>query len=276
MADGQFDRRGAGGGPARGRHVVTALSGLRLRAGPGTDFATLKAFPAGSRVDVLSRAHGWARVDTDGDGRADGHMLALHLRAETAHGAFADGVTPERIAAMFPATPTANIKEHWPHVRAGLRAMGIDDRQMVLAALATIRAETESFRPIDEGRSRFNTLAAPFDRYDKGTSIGARLGNVQAGDGPRFKGRGYVQLTGRYNYTRIGREIGVDLAAMPEQANDPAVAGLILARFLKNHETALRRALTKGDLAEARKLVNGGSHGLERFADAYRRGEAVL
>ncbi len=269
-------------------HVVIARSGLRLRAGPGTAFDTRQSLPAGTRVGVLAREGEWAQVDLEGDGLADGYMFHSLLRREeggvvlsATAGTMAPSpslaeVTPEAVKKMFPATPIANIRANLPHVLAGLEAMGLADRAMLLMALATIRAETESFRPIDEGRSRYNTLVTPFDRYDKGTAAGARLGNTQSGDGPRFKGRGYVQLTGRYNYTRIGREIGADLVAAPEKANDPVVAGLILGRFLKNHETALRRALAEGNLAGARKLVNGGTHGLVRFIDAYHRGEAAL
>jgi predicted chitinase len=39
-----------------------------------------------------------------------------------------------------------------------------------------------------------------FNKYDAGTPIGRRLGNMQPGDGFRFRGRGYVQITGRANY----------------------------------------------------------------------------
>jgi predicted chitinase len=41
-----------------------------------------------------------------------------------------------------------------------------------------------------------------------GTQVATKLGNTQPGDGVRFKGRGYIQLTGRDNYQRIGRQDG--------------------------------------------------------------------
>jgi hypothetical protein len=140
---------------------------------------------------------------------------------------------------------------------------------MALQASGTIRAETEGFVPISEGRSHFNTRNTPFDLYEGR----ADLGNNQPGDGPRFKGRGYVQLTGRSNYTRIGPQVGANLVGNPDLANDPTVAGLILAQFLKNKERQIRSALASRNLRLARKLMNGGSHGAVQFIDAFERGE---
>ena len=132
--------------------------------------------------------------------------------------------------------------------------------------------------PSTKEGAEFNTSpgGSPFDLYDAGTSKGRILGNTEHGDGPRFKGRGYIQLTGRDNYRRVGNQISVDLIAQPSSANDPATAGLILAQFLKNAEAATRRALANNDLLKARKLVNGGSHGFDRFKDTFDRGMAVL
>jgi predicted chitinase len=226
-------------------------------------------------------------VDLEGDGQADGFMSAEFLSPDAAQPAsdsgpiaddsgFLDRVTADKVAKMFPLTNRANIVANLPFVLAGLRGCGLTDRFMVLMALATIRAETEGFLPISEGRSKFNTRITPFDKYDAGTSIGKALGNTQAGDGPRFKGRGYVQLTGRDNYNKIGAQIGVNLIADPDRANDPEIAGKILARFLKNKESRIRKALVNRDLQDARKAVNGGSHGFNRFKDAYDRGVITL
>src|SRR5215216_318936 len=55
------------------------------------------------------------------------------------------------------------------------------------------------------------------------------LGNTQPGDGWKFRGRGYVQITGRNNYTRFARLLGVDLAGDPDLALQPAVAWSILS-----------------------------------------------
>ena len=274
------------------KFVVIARDGLRLRTGPSQDSPPIRTIPEGTVVNVLSRHDIWGLVDLEGDGKADGFMSLPFLRPveDPAAAAAAPGaavgpgditglVTPQMVKQMFePATPLAKITANLPFVMAGLRARQLGDRPMVLMALSTIRAETAGFVPIDEGRSKFNTSpgGSPFNLYDAGTPIGARLGNTTPGDGPRFKGRGYVQLTGRSNYTRIGPQVGVDLAGNPALANDPSIAGLILAQFLKNAETRVRNALRSNDLPLARKLVNGGSHGLAQFTDAFNKGLSVL
>ncbi len=150
------------------------------------------------------------------------------------------------------------------------------DKSMVVMALGAIRAETGSFQPIDEFQSRFNTPPGgpPFALYDNR----ADLGNQGPPDGENFKGRGFVQLTGRANYLQIGNAIGLcdQLIQNPDLANDPDIAAKILAAFLGSKEDQIRQALEAGDLREARKLVNGGTHGLADFEDAFQRGQALL
>ena len=185
-------------------------------------------------------------------------------------------VTPEAVKKMFPDTPLAPIKKNLPFVLSALSDADLGDKPMVLMALSTIRSETEGFVPISEFKSKFNTKTKPFDLYDAGTKKGKGLGNTQPGDGPRFKGRGFVQLTGRSNYTVVGKQLKIDLTGSPDDANDPTIAGRILAQFLKNKESAIRSAVKKGDLKTARKLVNGGSHGLKQFKSAFKLGESAI
>jgi len=183
-------------------------------------------------------------------------------------------ITPAVVSRMFPHTPLANIKRNLPFVASALEEAQLHDRLMVLAALATIRAETESFEPVAEGPSRYNTSpdlkGHPFDLYDNRKD----LGNTGAPDGERFRGRGYVQLTGRANYLKYGKAIGLkdSLVKNPELASDARIAGRLLAAFLKDKERRIKEALLDWDFAGARRQVNGGTHGLERFVDAYTIG----
>jgi peptidoglycan L-alanyl-D-glutamate endopeptidase CwlK len=184
-------------------------------------------------------------------------------------------VTVAVVAKMFPMTPIGHINANLPAVLVALVGANLTDVPIVLAALATIRAETEGFVPISEGESRFNTSpqGQPFDLYDNRKD----LGNQGPPDGASFRGRGYVQLTGRTNYTKFGPIVGVNnLVAQPEQANDPTIAAKILAAFIASKATAIATALHENDLAAARRLVNGGSNGLDRFTAAYKMGASLL
>jgi peptidoglycan L-alanyl-D-glutamate endopeptidase CwlK len=182
----------------------------------------------------------------------------------------------EIVCQMFPSTPVINIQTHLPIVLNGLAEAELGEKPMVLMALATIRAETEAFLPISEAPSQFNTSprGRPFDLYDNRRD----LGNMGPPDGERFRGRGFIQLTGRVNYLEHGRAIGLGerLIEEPELANDPVHASKLLASFLKRKELRIKQALLDGDLAGARRLVNGGRHGLERFMEAYNAGNASI
>ena len=201
---------------------------------------------------------------------------ALGLTGESALPSAIPSVSVAVVSKMFPHTPQDNIKTHLPPVLGALVEKRLADKPMVLMALATIRAETEGFEPISEGRSQYNTSPGgpPFDLYDNRND----LGNQGQGDGERFKGRGFIQLTGRANYRTHGQAIGLgdQLLDNPELANAPEIAARLLASFLYNKERAIKEALLENDLKRARKLVNGGNHGVERFEEAYHIGDRLI
>jgi predicted chitinase len=68
--------------------------------------------------------------------------------------------------------------------------------------------------------------------YGYQTSKGKGLGNTQPGDGGKFIGRGYIQLTGRANYARYGNMIGQDLVNNPKLLSDPAIAAEVSVKYM--------------------------------------------
>jgi len=132
-------------------------------------------------------------------------------------------------------------------------------------ALATFDWETaHTFHPIYEmGQPSY------FSKYDAGTPIGERLGNTQPGDGFLFRGRGYVQLTGRANYQRIGQLLSVDLVGNPDLALQPPVAyriaanGMRLGWFTGHRLSQYMPTGGAPDYVNARRIING----LDRAAD---------
>jgi putative chitinase len=152
------------------------------------------------------------------------------------------------------------------------------DRRQLAYCLATFKWETaHTMRPIDEfgSNERFNTL------YGPQTRVGKRLGNTQAGDGARFHGRGYVQLTGRNNYARASTFTEVDLLAAPARAKDPALAYQIAVQGMKEGwftGKKLRQFFKDGappDYEEARTIINGHDKA-QTIADIARRFDEVL
>lgn len=95
-------------------------------------------------------------------------------------------------------------------------------------ALATAYHETaHTMQPIKEvGGPKY--LTRMYDVQGARASLARRMGNTQPGDGIKFAGRGYVQLTWRTNYERAGRELGVNLVANPDLAMRPDIAAQIL------------------------------------------------
>lgn len=181
-------------------------------------------------------------------------------------------LTPEQIAPAFPGAKLSNIATHWPLVRDALEDARLTSSRIVAYALGTIAAETAGFIPLTEGVSRYNTSRANFDLYEGRDG----LGNSHPGDGARFPGRGFIQLTGRANYARYGERIGVDLLADPAAANEPKNAAKLLALFIADRESKIIAALSDGDMPRARQAVNGGVHGLSRLKTAYNAILGVL
>lgn len=203
-------------------------------------------------------------------------LAALGLADDATLADVTDKVSLRIVVEMFPATPIGNIKRNLPIVLDALRKRTLHDRGMVLMALATIRAEVAPFLPMSEGLSKFNTSpnGHPFDLYDNRRD----LGNRGPPDGERYQGRGFVQLTGRANYRTYGPRLltPADLENSPDLASATQIAADLLALFIGDRELQIKDALMHGNLMAARRLVNGGTHGLADFTQAYETGDRLL
>lgn len=136
-----------------------------------------------------------------------------------------------------------------------LRAYGIFDTPLRLAHfMAQLVHESGGFRYMEE--------IASGQAYEGR----ADLGNTEPGDGKRFKGRGPIQMTGRANYRRIGRDLGIDLENNPLLAAIPSIGMLTACYFWKT--AGLNAAADADDILKITHRINGGENGLaERKAN---------
>lgn len=102
------------------------------------------------------------------------------------------------------------------------------------------------------------------------------LGNTVSGDGRRFKGRGFVQITGRRNYTQWARKLGIDFVSNPEKVAVPETAAIILVRGMRdgNFTTLKLSDFIVGDRQNflgARRIINGEDRArdIKEIAQAY-------
>lgn len=135
-------------------------------------------------------------------------------------------------------------------------------------ALATAKWETaHTMQPINErgGEAYFFRM---YDPYGQRPAVAKALGNTQRGDGAKFHGRGYVQLTGRANSLRASKALGVDFVANPDLALNPPLAAAIMFRGMSEGWFTGKKLSdyftpTKSDWIGARRIINGTDRAAE-------------
>jgi putative chitinase len=125
----------------------------------------------------------------------------------------------------------------------------INTRLRIAHFMGQVTHECAGFRTTEE----FASGAAYEGRTD--------LGNVNPGDGKRYKGRGLIQLTGRANYREFGAKLGLPLEDEPDLAAEPAIALKVACEYWKSRN--INGAADRDDLVKATRLVNGGLNGLD-------------
>lgn len=150
-----------------------------------------------------------------------------------------------------------NIQRCWPELYHALHEWGAASQLSQIGAVATIAIECPPFRPIAE--------YGEHPEYDTGRKA-KLLGNTPEadGDGQRYEGRGFIQLTGRANYRYYGQLLGIPLEEKPELALHPTHAANIFAAYWFKRQ--IHRAAEMRDWRAVRKLVNGGLTHFDRFA----------
>lgn len=172
------------------------------------------------------------------------------------------GITPDTLRQIVPGMSEQRAQELVPHLNRAMDEAGITTARDQAAFIAQLAHESGGFRHMEEIASG----AAYEGRRD--------LGNNQPGDGVRFKGRGFIQLTGRANYRAAGRALGLDLENNPELAARPEVASRVAAWYWQSRN--ISAAANAGDFTRVTRLVNGGTNGLADRQQYYNRALQAL
>jgi putative chitinase len=179
-------------------------------------------------------------------------------------------LTETQLQRIMPNLPLQKLQLYLPHLNQAMLAYEVITPLRIAAFAAQLAHESGEFRWMEE---IWGPTAAQL-RYEPPGDLAKRLGNTQAGDGKRYKGRGPIQITGRFNYKKYGDLLGIDLAGDPALAASPehafATAGLY---WQSNGLNALADAQ---QFVTITRRINGGTNGLEDRQKYYERAKAVL
>jgi putative chitinase len=182
-------------------------------------------------------------------------------------------LTTEQLQVIMPLLPAAKRATLLPFLTAAVNEFGIDQPARAAAFLAQLAHESAQFRFMEE---IWGPTAAQ-RRYEPPGKLAGDLGNTDAGDGRRFKGRGPIQITGRANYRRFGDLLGLDLVSAPEQAALPEVAFRIAGLYWsKKGLNELADRMTAEAFREITRRINGGFNGLAERERFYETAKTVL
>ena len=161
-------------------------------------------------------------------------------------------MTPEKLAeAMRIKLTRATL---WaPHLTKAMEAYDIDSDMRIASFLAQVGHESGGLAFASEIWGPTLAQARYEGRID--------LGNNQSGDGKRFKGRGLIQITGRFNYRAAGKALGLPLEDEPELLELPQHASQSAAWFWKDR--GCNEIADSGDFRKLTKRINGGLNGYE-------------
>ena len=200
------------------------------------------------------------------------------------------------------------VAERWlPHVQAALSRFNINTKNQVAAWLAQTAHESAGYTALVENLNySADTMAVVWPtrfaelgpnkkpkKDAKGKNIPNKFaqalhrkpemianavysnrmgnGNIESGEGWKFRGRGLKQLTGKFNHQQCSKGLGVDLVANPDLLLEPQYASLSAAWFWETNKCG--PLADSGDFVGLTKKINGGTIGLE---DRQKRYKAVL
>lgn len=198
------------------------------------------------------------------------------------------------------ATGVSNaIRDAWfPHIASSMAAFGITTPLRQAHFLAQTGHESAGFLKVEEGLNYSeNALTAMFGKritaeqaraYGRNAMHPANQnmiasiiyanrngnGDVNSGDGYRYRGRGLIQITGKANYAALVKQLGADVVADPDLLLGYRLAAMSAAAWWKNH--GLNELADSDDVSRITRIINGGTNGLEDRKSRLIKAKGIL
>jgi predicted chitinase len=174
----------------------------------------------------------------------------------------------EQFLYIAPLLPINKAKDYLPYLNAAMHEGQINTPKRQAAFLAQLAHESTQFTQLLEQPSQ--TSGQNFEKYE----FKKNIGNTQLGDGPNFKGRGFIQLTGRDNYHRSGKALGLPLEEHPSLASEPKIAARTAVWYWNSRH--LNSLADAGKIDEITKRINSASSHKDERRAYYKKALAVL
>ena len=238
-----------------------------------------KDWVGGAALGAAVAAGGPAAYDAYKSNQDDKEKTVAVSKADGEKSNFEKGV--ERIAKDAIPKHLVTGSSHEKFLTKAAVAAGIKGEELA-QFLAQTAHESHNFKSMVEygGSLDFKKYEPKFVKDKKTKKLvqvnpkAKTLGNTKVGDGARYKGRGYIQLTGRYNYKKAGEALGLPLEDKPELVEKPEVAAKVAIWFWQN------RVQPKVDdfynTKAATKPINPGLKGLEDRKEKFKDFKVVM
>ena len=173
-------------------------------------------------------------------------------------------ITKEFMQELFP--KNTNALKFVDAINQACEKYKINTPQRISAFIAQIAHESGCFKYVREIWGPTKAQSGYEGRKD--------LGNLYAGDGKRYMGRGLIQITGRANYMQMSSALGVDFVSKPEMLEIPEYAVESAACFWSSRK--LNELADSGDFKLITKRINGGLNGFDERLSIYTKAKQLL
>lgn len=233
--------------------LIQDVTGVKLH---GKEFS-LEDIEEGWKDWVAGAALGAAALGASGDADAA-------IKKQVSPPSITQQVTKKELAKTVTGNP------HEVVLKKAAQKAGIVGNELA-AFLSQCAHETLDFKHMKEIGGSLD-----FRKYDPkyAPKKAKTLGNTNVGDGAKYKGRGYIQITGKYNYEQAGKALGLDLVKKPELVEKPEIAAKVAVWYWKNR-VAPKVASFK-DTKSVTKTINPGLKHLDQRKEKHQAFQVAM